>query len=74
MYQVPKGTSDILPDQQFLWNFIKDTAKNSSTTFGFEEIETPTFEETELFERGVGSDSDIVQKEMYSFKVFKIFY
>ncbi|HJN58831.1 MAG TPA: histidine--tRNA ligase, partial [Dehalococcoidia bacterium] len=67
MYQVPKGTSDILPDQQFLWNFIKDTAKNSSTTFGFEEIETPTFEETELFERGVGSDSDIVQKEMYSF-------
>ena len=67
MYQVPKGTSDILPDQQFLWNFIKDKAKKSSETFGFEEIETPTFEETELFERGVGSDSDIVQKEMYSF-------
>ena len=67
MYQVPKGTSDILPDQQFLWNFIKDKAKNSSKIFGFEEIETPTFEETELFERGVGPDSDIVQKEMYSF-------
>ena len=67
MYQAPRGTSDILPDQQNNWNFVKDIAKKSSETFGFKEIATPTFEETELFKRGVGSDSDIVQKEMYSF-------
>jgi len=67
MYQAPRGTSDILPEQQGIWNFINNIAKNSSEIFGFKEISTPTFEETELFQRGVGSDSDIVQKEMYSF-------
>ena len=67
MYQIPKGTSDILPDQQNIWNFVKNQAQRSSQIFGFGQIETPMFEETKLFERGVGPNTDIVQKEMYSF-------
>lgn len=63
----PRGTSDILPDQQNYWNYVSDTAKNTAIKFGFQSIETPTFEDTNLFKRGVGEGTDVVMKEMYSF-------
>ncbi|MBL01834.1 MAG: histidine--tRNA ligase [Chloroflexi bacterium] len=63
----PRGTSDILPEQQKYWNYVLDTAKNTANKFGFQSIETPTFEDTNLFKRGVGEGTDVVMKEMYSF-------
>ncbi|MFL2665267.1 MAG: histidine--tRNA ligase [Dehalococcoidia bacterium] len=63
----PRGTSDILPDQHDYWNYVLETAKNTAVQFGFGHIETPTFENTDLFRRGVGEDTDVVKKEMYSF-------
>ena len=59
----PRGTSDILPDQQNYWNYVSDTAKNTAIKFGFQSIETPTFEDTNLFKRGVGEGTDVVMKE-----------
>ena len=63
----PRGTSDILPDEQNYWNYVLDKAKNTAIKFGFQSIETPTFEDTNLFKRGVGEGTDVVMKEMYSF-------
>ncbi len=67
-YQAPRGTQDILPEEQPVWDFVRDTAARLSALFGYGRIETPLFEEASLFTRGVGEVTDIVQKEMYVFK------
>ncbi len=58
---------DILPEQVGAFRYIENTARKVAAKYGFEEIRTPTFEATELFRRGVGDTSDVVQKEMYTF-------
>lgn len=65
--KAPKGTRDILPDEIHKWHYVEDKFKQICNRFGFQEIRTPLFEHTELFERGVGDTTDIVQKEMYTF-------
>jgi len=67
MIQKMRGTMDILPAEMPTWRFIEEKAREISARFGFEEIRFPTFEATELFSRGVGGTTDVVQKEMYSF-------
>lgn len=63
----PKGTKDIMPDQVYKWHYIEKKWKEICERYGFKEIRTPIFEHTELFQRGVGDTTDIVQKEMYTF-------
>lgn len=65
--KAPKGTKDVLPNEAYKWQFIEKTFKEVCEVFGFSEIRTPVFEHTELFERGVGDTTDVVQKEMYTF-------
>ena len=67
MIQKPKGTKDILPEDSFKWNYMESIAEETFENYGFREIRIPTFEYTELFERGVGDTTDVVQKEMYTF-------
>jgi len=67
MINVPKGTKDVLPQESYKWQFIENTARRVAKTFGASEIRTPTFEHTEVFLRGVGETTDIVNKEMYTF-------
>jgi histidyl-tRNA synthetase len=62
-----KGTRDILPPESALWDRVESTARNILELYGFSEVRTPIFESTELFARGVGEDTDIVSKEMYTF-------
>lgn len=64
----PKGTKDVLPEQAYKWHFIENAYADLCRRYGFEEIRTPVFEHTELFQRGVGDTTDIVQKEMYTFQ------
>lgn len=68
MYQAPRGTADLLPDVQPYWSFVRSQAESVARSFGYGRIDTPIFEDTGLFLRTVGEDTDIVQKEMYSFK------
>lgn len=63
----PKGTKDMLPEEAYKWQFLERIAAETASGFGFREIRTPVFEHTELFARGVGDTSDIVNKEMYTF-------
>jgi len=65
--KAPRGTQDVLPEQSAKWQHIEKTAMRVAETFGFKEIRFPTFEHTELFARGVGDSTDVVQKEMYTF-------
>lgn len=65
--KAPRGTADILPKDANLWRFVEKTAAETARAFGYEEIRTPVFEHTELFQRGVGDTTDVVQKEMYTF-------
>ncbi len=67
MIQAPKGTKDILPKDVYLWHHIEDAARATAEAYAFKEIRTPVFEHTELFVRGVGDTTDIVNKEMYTF-------
>ena len=67
MIQKIKGTFDIMPEEMPTWRFIEETARRVAAKYGFEEIRTPTFEATELFRRGVGDTTDVVQKEMFTF-------
>ena len=62
-----KGTQDALPKESYKWNYIESVAKDVASQFNFKEIRTPVFEKTELFQRGVGDTTDVVQKEMYTF-------
>lgn len=75
-YQIPKGVFDILPEDpdpkglwrsSHLWNFLEGKIREQARAYGFEEIRTPLFEQTELFNRTIGETSDIVSKEMYTF-------
>jgi len=63
-----KGTHDILPEQSRRWQSLEQNIHNFMERYGYAEIRTPAFERTELFARGVGSETDIVSKEMYSFR------
>ena len=62
-----KGTEDVLPRQSYRWQFIENIMREESRAYGFKELRTPVFEHTELFARGVGQTTDVVQKEMYTF-------
>ena len=66
--KAPKGTKDMLPDEAYKWHYIEKAFADVCETYGFREMRTPVFEHTELFQRGVGDTTDIVQKEMYSFQ------
>jgi histidyl-tRNA synthetase len=65
---IPRGTQDILPGESEKWQYIEEKARELCTRFQYQEIRTPIFEHTELFLRGVGDTTDIVQKEMYTFE------
>jgi histidyl-tRNA synthetase len=66
--QAPRGTQDILPDEQPWWDYVRDTAARLCREFRYTQIDTPMFEDVALFKRTVGDTTDIVQKEMYVFK------
>lgn len=68
MIQVPRGTQDILPSESYKWQFIEKKLTEIASAYNYKEIRTPVFESTELFVRGVGGSTDIVNKEMYTFK------
>lgn len=63
----PRGTKDILPDASGCWQYIEQTVRDVCRNYGYSEIRTPVFEHTELFLRGIGETTDIVEKEMYTF-------
>src|ERR1700728_467546 len=63
-----RGTRDLLPDETPLWNRVEGTARAVFARYGFGEIRTPIFEATELFARGVGEETDVVSKEMYTWE------
>ena len=65
--QAPKGTEDLLPDKSYRWQYLEKNFKDICDVFGYKEIRMPTFEHTELFERGVGDTTDVVEKQMYTF-------
>lgn len=67
MINIPKGTKDVLPQDSYKWQYVENTARKVAKVFGASEIRTPTFEHTEVFLRGVGETTDIVNKEMYTF-------
>ena len=66
-FQAPRGTFDILPDEEEIWNKVQQACFETARLFGYRYIETPVFEESGLFQRTVGENTDIVEKEMYSF-------
>jgi histidyl-tRNA synthetase len=64
---VPRGTKDILPSEVGAWRYVERVLRDLCARFGFQEIRTPIFEHTELFQRGIGDTTDVVEKEMYTF-------
>lgn len=66
--KAPRGTADIMPGDSFKWRGLEQTMLNIARLYGYREIRTPVFEHTEVFSRGVGDATDIVQKEMYTFE------
>src|ERR1700692_2948932 len=68
MIKAPRGTRDLLPPETALWNFVEATVRDVFRAYNFQEIRTPIFESTELFARGVGEETDIVAKEMYTWE------
>ncbi len=67
MYQAPRGTQDRLPEDQAYWKYIEDTATEVAELYHYSRLDTPVFEDSGLFIRGVGEGTDIVEKEMYTF-------
>ena len=67
MIKAVRGTRDLLPPETALWNFVEAAVRDVFRAYNFQEIRTPIFEATELFARGVGEETDIVSKEMYTF-------
>lgn len=67
MINIPKGTKDVLPQDSYKWQFVESVAREVARVFNVKEVRTPTFESTDLFARGVGDTTDIVNKEMYTF-------
>ena len=68
MFSAPRGTADVLPADQPYWQQAIDAAENLCRLFGYARIDTPVFEQADLFERGAGEGSDVVRKEMYVFE------
>ncbi|MGX0480563.1 histidyl-tRNA synthetase [Staphylococcus pasteuri] len=68
MIKIPRGTQDILPEDSIKWRYIENKLDQLMELYDYQEIRTPIFESTELFARGVGDSTDVVQKEMYTFK------
>ena len=68
MINIPKGTKDVLPQDSYKWHYVEDLAKSVADKYNFKEIRTPVFEHTELFLRGIGDTTDVVNKEMYTFE------
>lgn len=68
MIKMPRGTQDILPQDSAKWRYIENRLHTLMELYNYKEIRTPIFESTELFARGVGDSTDVVQKEMYTFK------
>ena len=66
----PRGTQDVLPQESYKWHFIEGKLMDLARRYGFSEVRTPTFEHTGLFDRGVGDTTDIVQKEMYTCRLY----
>ena len=67
MIKAPRGTHDILPSESYRWHAVEEQIRKICKDYSYKEIRTPMFESTELFERGVGDTTDVVQKEMYTF-------
>lgn len=65
---IPKGVKDVLPGESHKWQYVEGVLRSTAKAFNFKEIRLPTFEHTELFCRGVGDTTDVVQKEMYTFE------
>lgn len=65
--KAPKGTEDLLPQDSYRWQYLEEKFRTVCKNFGYREIRVPTFEHTELFERGVGDTTDVVEKQMYTF-------
>ncbi|MCP4529533.1 MAG: histidine--tRNA ligase, partial [Aestuariibacter sp.] len=68
MYQAPRGTTDIVPQEQPHWRYIKNAIANICMIYGYQRIDTPIFENAGLFVRSIGEETDIVEKEMYTFE------
>ncbi|MFA5308724.1 MAG: histidine--tRNA ligase [Dehalococcoidales bacterium] len=66
-YQSARGTADILPEEQAYWRYVEKAIQDITRLYGYQRIDTPTFEDTALFTRSVGEGTDIVDKEMYTF-------
>ncbi len=69
MINIVKGTKDILPSESYRWQFVEDRFRKAAESYGFKEIRTPLIEHTELFKRGIGDTTDVVNKEMYTFEI-----
>ena len=67
-YKAVQGTRDILPESEMAWRLVETVVRDTCERFGYHRIETPIFEETGVYARGVGAGTDIVEKEMYTFK------
>ena len=63
----PRGTKDIMPSDVNAWRYLEATVRKICAQYGYKEIRTPVFEHTELFQRGIGDTTDVVEKEMYTF-------
>ena len=68
LYQAPRGTSDILPQEQAYWRYLEQMVARTARLYGYQRLDAPAFEDTKLFARSVGEDTDIVTKEMYTFE------
>ena len=68
MYRAPRGTADILPEEQRYWRYVEAEAREIARRYGYGRLDTPVFEHSNLFVRGVGEVTDIVEKEMYAFQ------
>ena len=67
LYRAPRGTQDVLPEEQSRWDYVTAAAREQARRFGYGRIDTPVFEQAGLFQRGVGEGTDIVEKETYTF-------
>lgn len=66
--KAPRGTKDVVPQESYKWHYVEEKIRDLCKRFGYKEIRIPVFEHTEVFERGVGDTTDVVQKEMYTFE------
>ncbi len=67
MIRTPRGTKDILPSESYKWHYLEDNFRKITNLFSYKELRTPIFEQTEVFSRSIGEETDIVNKEMYTF-------